>query len=72
MRLQLAEANARIAELTAEVGGLAKLVALGNERISELLAIAQRKKRNPKEGQAGTKKASKRGPRSGSTGAISC
>jgi transposase len=48
LRLQLAEANARNAELIAEVGRLATLVALGNERISELLAIAQRKKRNPK------------------------
>ena len=45
LRLQLAEANARIAELTAEVGRLATLVAQGNERIGELLAIAQRKKR---------------------------
>lgn len=42
---QLAEANAHIKELTAEVGRLAQLVAAGNERITELLAIANRKKR---------------------------
>jgi transposase len=33
-----------VAELTAEVGRLADLVAQGNDRITELLAIAQRKK----------------------------
>jgi transposase len=41
---QLAQSNARVAELTAEVGRLADLVARGNDRIIELLAIAQRKK----------------------------
>lgn len=52
LRTQLAEANTRVAELTAEVGRLtteiarlAQAVAAGNERIAELLAIAQRKKR---------------------------
>ena len=45
LKAQLAEANARIADLTAEVGRLAQAVAAGNERITELLAIAQRKKR---------------------------
>lgn len=38
-------ADARTSELTAEVGRLATLVAKGNERVAELLAIAQRKKR---------------------------
>ena len=42
---QLATANARIAELTREVGRLATLIAQSNERVAELLAIAQRKKR---------------------------
>jgi transposase len=41
---QLAQANARVGELTAEVGRLADMVARGNDRIAELLAIAQRKK----------------------------
>jgi transposase len=41
---QLEAANARVAELTAEVGRLAELVAQSNDRITELLAIAQRKK----------------------------
>lgn len=45
LRAQHAAANARIAELTAEVGRLARAVAQGNERIGELLAIAQRKMR---------------------------
>ena len=45
---QLAAANARVAELTAEVGRLADLVAKGNERIGELLAIAQRSRRGPR------------------------
>jgi len=45
LRLQLAEANGRVAALTAEVGRLADLVAQGNDRILELFAIAQRKKR---------------------------
>ena len=44
LRTQLVQANARIAELTVEVGRLADLVARGNDRITELLAIAQRKK----------------------------
>jgi len=48
LQAQLAEANARIAELTAEVGRLAQAVAAGNERITELLAIANRKKRGTK------------------------
>lgn len=48
MREQLAEANARVAELTAEVGRLADLVARSNDRITELLAIAQRKKSGSK------------------------
>lgn len=44
MGRQLEAANARIAELTAEVGRLAVLVAAGNERLTELLAAALRKK----------------------------
>lgn len=44
-RIYLREANARIAELTAEVGRLGDLVAKGNERTAELLAVALRKKR---------------------------
>jgi transposase len=44
LRTHLAEASARVAELTAEVGRLADLVARGNDRVTELLAIAQRKK----------------------------
>jgi len=44
LRGQLAEANARIAKLTAEVGRLADLVAQSNDRTTELLAIALRKK----------------------------
>ena len=44
LRDQLAAANARVAELTTEVGRLADLVAQGNDRVIELLAIAQRKK----------------------------
>lgn len=48
LRNQLAEANGHIAALTTEVGRLAELVAQGNERITELAAIAQRKKRSPK------------------------
>jgi hypothetical protein len=42
LHAQLSSANARVAELTAEVGRLAELVAKGNDRIVELLAIAQR------------------------------
>lgn len=38
-------ADARTSELTAEVGRLAQLVGQGNDRVTELLAIAQRKKR---------------------------
>ncbi len=44
LRDQLAAANARVAELTTEVGRLADLVAQGNDRTIELLAIAQRSK----------------------------
>ena len=40
---QLDEANARVAELVAEVGRLSKMVAEGNERLVELLAVVQRK-----------------------------
>ncbi len=39
-RIYLREANARIAELTAEVGRLGDLVAKGNERTAELMAVA--------------------------------
>ena len=42
---QLDEANARIETLTREVGRLADLVARGNDRLVELLAVAQRKQR---------------------------
>jgi transposase len=52
---QLAEANARVTELTAEVSRLADMVARGNDRIAELLAIAQRKK-------GGSKKTSDKPP----------
>jgi hypothetical protein len=45
---QLAAANARVSELTYEVGRLADLVAQGNDRIIELLAIAQRNKQGSK------------------------
>ena len=45
LRGQLAAANERVAALTVEVGRLADLVARGNDRITELLAIAQRNKR---------------------------
>jgi transposase len=45
---ELAASNARVAELTREVGRLADLVARGNDRITELLAIAQRNKRGPR------------------------
>ena len=38
-------ADVRTSELTVEIGRLAALVARGNERIAELLAIAMRKKR---------------------------
>lgn len=48
IRTQLADATARIDALTAELGKLAVLVARGNERITELLAIAQRKSRGRK------------------------
>lgn len=43
---QLEAANAQIDKLTDEVGRLSELVAKGNERITELLAIAQRKNRS--------------------------
>jgi transposase len=42
---ELATANARVGELTLEVRRLVEMVARGNERITELLAVAQRKKR---------------------------
>lgn len=45
LRTQLESANARIETLTQEVGSLAVQVALGNERLVELLAVAQRKQR---------------------------
>jgi len=45
MRAQLAAAGTRISELTVEIGRLAQLVAESNDRITELLAVAQRKKR---------------------------
>lgn len=48
VRGELREANARIGELLAKVGELALAVAKGNERISELLVIAKRKKKLPK------------------------
>jgi len=44
LRAALGKAEARIAELVAEVSRLAELVASLNDRISELLAIAQRRK----------------------------
>ena len=44
LRIQLAAANGQITALTAEVGRLADLVAKSNDRITELFAIAQRKK----------------------------
>jgi predicted nucleic acid-binding Zn-ribbon protein len=44
LRQASAEANTRAAELSAQVGALGEAVAKGNERIAELLAIAQRKK----------------------------
>ena len=53
LRGQLAAAHAQVAELTNQVRRLADLVAKSNDRIAELLAIAQRKKRS---GKAGTPK----------------
>ena len=44
-REELAQANQQIAALSVEIAALAMLVAQGNERITELLAIAQRKAR---------------------------
>jgi hypothetical protein len=44
LRMRLAVSEAHVAELTREVRRLATLVAQGNDRITELLAIAQRKK----------------------------
>jgi len=48
LQQELATSNARVAALTTEVGKLADLVAKGNDRITELLAIAQRNKRGPR------------------------
>ena len=45
LRAELAASNARVAELTTQVGYLAQAVAVSNVRIGELLAVAQRKKR---------------------------
>ncbi|MGE0816995.1 MAG: IS66 family transposase [Vicinamibacterales bacterium] len=42
---RLAEANARIADLTHQLSRLTHQVATGNDRLTELLAIAQRKRR---------------------------
>jgi len=44
LRIRLAASDARVTDLIVEVGRLADLVAQGNDRITELLAIAQRKK----------------------------
>ena len=48
LRIQLAEANARNAELTREIGRLAMAVATANDRILELTAIVERKNSNRK------------------------
>ena len=50
LRAQLDEANARIDVLTREVGRLAELVAKGNGRTTDLLAIARRKQRGKNSG----------------------
>ena len=47
LRRALSEANARIAGLASEVARLSEQVTGGDERLSELLAIAQRKSRSP-------------------------
>lgn len=61
---QRAAADARTGELMGEIGRLAQLVAQGNDRIAELLVIAQRKK-----GSARTATAYPiGGPRSGGAG----
>lgn len=44
VRTELARANARSDDLLARLGELTEAVAKGNERVAELLAIAQRKK----------------------------
>lgn len=46
LREQLSVAFGQVAALTLEVGRLSELVAKGNERITELLAVAQRKSRS--------------------------
>jgi len=51
-REQLAAANAQIEALTKEIGRLAELVAKGNEQITELTAIAMRKKRGARKSPA--------------------
>lgn len=48
LRGELVTANGNIAELTSRIGELAEAVAKGNDRIAELLVIAQRKKAKPK------------------------
>lgn len=48
LRGQLAVANTRIAELVVEGGRLGQLMAASNERVTELLAIAQRNQRKKK------------------------
>lgn len=45
LREQLTIANARIGALTTEIGRLAEAVARGNDRIGELVALAQNKRR---------------------------
>jgi transposase len=47
LQAEVATANARTVELTTQIAKLTELVATGNERIAELLAIAQRKKSRP-------------------------
>jgi hypothetical protein len=45
LREQLAVANARIGALTTEIGRLAEAVARSNDRIGELVSLAQNKRR---------------------------
>ena len=47
LRRQLDMANQQIASLTAEVGRLATMMALANERLLELMAVAQRRTARP-------------------------
>ena len=47
LHAQLGAANGHIAELTAKIGQLVESVAKANDRIGELLVIAQRKKAGP-------------------------